>query len=1036
VKRWAELKAAFWDLADLEPSERAHRLALLASTDPELHQHLEPLLAADVSGKALQDLFAVLPPPSPQPPARVGPYEVTGVLGAGGMGEVYRARDPRLLRDVAVKVLPAAWATERRRLARFEREARVLAALNHPNIAAIYGLEGESPDDGFEGPALILELVEGETLAERIARASDERSSPAGGPPRHAVPIAEALAIAGQIADALDAAHKKGIVHRDLKPANVKIRPDGRVKVLDFGLAKMAPDVTLDDDPLRVTQVTAGETRDGQILGTAAYMSPEQARGHEIDTRTDIWAFGCVLYEMLAGRALFAAHSVHETIAAIFERTPDWNALPPETPGAIRTLLIRALAKDREQRLEDISEARRKIDRALDEQHRIAYGPATRERHNLPLQTSALIGRHAELAEVGGLLRKHRCLTLVGPGGSGKTRLALESAAHALDAYRDGVWWVPLASISDLRLVLPEVARILEVAGDLSKCLLSKELLLILDNLEQVIECASQLADLLAAAGGLRLLVTSREPLHIDAERVYAVEPLIEDEAAALFKERAVISEPQSAVREICRRVDCLPLAVELAAARTGVLPPEQLLARLGDGLSLLATRRRDAPARQRTLRATIQWSHDLLTDAERTLFRRLAIFAGGWTVEAADAVVGADLDTLQVLVDRSLVRRSTVGRFQMLETIGEFAKEQLAADAAAHDLAARHSTFYLALAERATSHLREARQRERLDELERERANFRSALSWSLSAGRTDWALRLCAALQFFWMYHSHIVEGRRWVADVLSADRNAAQRSAADLDPLRAPVLGAASVLAALQNDYAAGEEYAAQYLDLSRRLGDTRNEANALLLLGRPALARGAPAQARQILEAAVERARQAGDAWCEAMATFNLAYLALSVRDFSRARTDMQSSLEQFQRLHDQYGVARSYTGLGAIAVHSGEMSAAIPALRESLTLGLALGDREGPAWGLELMAAAVAPNRPVAAARLLGAAETLREELGLTLSGAEADAHERAVADIRASMDTGGLIAALAAGRDLSLADAVALAIEQTDVARS
>ena len=273
------------------------------------------------------------------PGTRVGPYEILQPLGAGGMGEVYRAHDSKLGRDVALKVLPPAFARDPERLARFEREARVLASLNHPNIAAIYGFEQV---DGL--PVLVLELAPGENL-------------------RCPLPLAEALAIARQIAEALEAAHEKGIVHRDLKPANIKISAEGKVKVLDFGLAKALSDETA-GDPTRSPTMTAG-TRDGVILGTAAYMSPEQARGRPLDRRTDIWSFGCVLYEMLAGRSPLSADTLTDVLAAIVSREPDWQALPPSTPANIRTLLRRCLQKDLQQRLRDAADARLEIEEAM-----------------------------------------------------------------------------------------------------------------------------------------------------------------------------------------------------------------------------------------------------------------------------------------------------------------------------------------------------------------------------------------------------------------------------------------------------------------------------------------------------------------------------------------------------------------------------------------------------------------------------------------------------------------------------------------------
>ena len=285
---------------------------------------------------------------------RLGVYQLQELLGAGGMGEVYRARDTKLGRDVAIKILPRAFTSDPERLARFEREARMLASLNHPNIGSIYGLE-----EADAVRALVLELVGGETLADKLAHVST-RKSPASG-----LPVAESLTIARQIADALDAAHEKGIVHRDLKPANVKITPQGVVKVLDFGLAKAVAADGATPDLTQSPTVTVGGTREGIILGTAAYMSPEQARGKPVDKRTDIWAFGCVVYEMLTGRVAFGRDTITDTLAAIVAREPDWSRLPAATPASIRRLLVRCLDKDQRRRLHDIADGRIDIEDAL-----------------------------------------------------------------------------------------------------------------------------------------------------------------------------------------------------------------------------------------------------------------------------------------------------------------------------------------------------------------------------------------------------------------------------------------------------------------------------------------------------------------------------------------------------------------------------------------------------------------------------------------------------------------------------------------------
>src|SRR5215469_15114112 len=277
---------------------------------------------------------------------KLGPYEVVGPLGAGGMGEVYRATDTKLRREVALKVLPQSVANNRECMARFEREAQLLAALNHPNIAAIYGLE-----DSDSTSALVIELVEGSTLAERIAQA--------------AIPVDEALPIARQIAEALEYAHERSIVHRDLKPANVKIKPEGTVKVLDFGLAKALTEDSTNTDISNSPTLTAAATKAGFILGTAAYMSPEQARGKSVDRRSDIWSFGTVFFEMLTAKMAFQGETISDTLAALIRTDPDWTLLPANLPRSIRTLLVRCLHKDPRQRLQSIGEARIAIDNVL-----------------------------------------------------------------------------------------------------------------------------------------------------------------------------------------------------------------------------------------------------------------------------------------------------------------------------------------------------------------------------------------------------------------------------------------------------------------------------------------------------------------------------------------------------------------------------------------------------------------------------------------------------------------------------------------------
>jgi serine/threonine protein kinase len=351
-ERWQRAKQVLNEALEREAPDRERFLDEACSGDESLRQELQALVMADEQAGSFLDVPVVKTGRTHadvrlRTGTKLGAYEVGALIGAGGMGEVYQAADSRLGRSVAIKLLPAAFAEDAERIARFEREARVLASLNHPNIAAIYGFE-ESGGVRF----LVMELVPGEALSEKIKRG--------------AIPIEEALRIAAQITEALEAAHEKGVVHRDLKPSNINVTPDGNVKVLDFGLAKAFAAGAPQSDLPGLPRLTATDLGERTILGTPAYMSPEQARGQSLDRRTDIWSFGCVLYEMLTGRAAFAGVTIPDTVAAVLEREPDETMLPPDTPVPIRRLLRRCLEKDRKRRLDSASAARLEIDDAIE----------------------------------------------------------------------------------------------------------------------------------------------------------------------------------------------------------------------------------------------------------------------------------------------------------------------------------------------------------------------------------------------------------------------------------------------------------------------------------------------------------------------------------------------------------------------------------------------------------------------------------------------------------------------------------------------
>ena len=411
-ERWQQARQILHEALEHVPQRRGVFLAESCAGDAALRSEVEALLIAHEQADGFLEKPVVLSelPPARihlSPGTRVGLYEVRALLGAGGMGEVYRARDTRLERDVAIKILPSAFTGDADRLDRFEREARVLATLNHPHIGAIYGIEDTPTNTGLPMRALVLELVEGETLAERIARGRVSKSK--------SLQLQEVLAIARQIAEALEVAHEKGIVHRDLKPANIKVTPEGVAKVLDFGLAKAtsgeAPEPTLSDAPT----ATLTRTREGHVMGTAAYMSPEQARGSAVDKRADIWAFGCVVFEMLTGKAAFERETVTDTLAAIVEREPDWSQLPASVPGAVCRLVRRCLEKDPKRRLRDIGDARYEIEQIIDAPSEDLSSAPTRSRNlTLPVAVGFVLSVLALAAgawlslSAGGVAGDHR----------------------------------------------------------------------------------------------------------------------------------------------------------------------------------------------------------------------------------------------------------------------------------------------------------------------------------------------------------------------------------------------------------------------------------------------------------------------------------------------------------------------------------------------------------------------------------------------------------------------------------------------------
>ncbi|HEY7036174.1 MAG TPA: tetratricopeptide repeat protein, partial [Thermomicrobiales bacterium] len=682
----------------------------------------------------------------------------------------------------------------------------------------------------------------------------------------------------------------------------------------------------------------------------------------------------------------------------------------------------------------------------------VAAPPAAR-RGTLPLPPNALVGRDREVAAVTSLLMQPdvRLVTLVGPGGVGKTRLALDVAFRLAGAFPDGVWFVDLAPVTDPALVLPSLARTLGVQEggvqslreSLVASLVGLRLLVVLDNVEHLIAAATVVGDLLAACAGLTILATSRQPLRLRIEREYLLAPLALPDlerlppaadlagipAVALFVRQAeaarrafaVTEENARTVAEIAVRLDGLPLAIELAAARTKILTPAALLVRLEHRLPLLTSGAQDLPARQQTLRATLDWSHDLLDPDERALFRRLAVFAGGFALEAAEAI-GAEgggrkaeengsppalrpppsapvLDGIASLVDKNLLRPidHDEARFGLLETMREYGLECLVAAGEEEVIRHRHAVWCLALAEEAEPHLRGPDQETWLRRLDRDVDNLRAALDWVFARRDGAMALRLCAALWRFWTTRGDYDEGRRWLERALVFEDGVPTA-------VRAKTLRGASVIAYRQGDYRRAEMVGEEARALYAALGDRVGVATSLITLGHVAHGAGDRARAEALNEEALALCRALDDRAGAGMALNSLGMLAWERRDFARAAVWHEEALTLRRALGDDYGVAYSLANLGFVASALGDYERAELLHAEALELRRQLSNKNGLAEsfdGVALLAAAT--GQPERAAHLLGAAEAVRTRIGAAIWSYDRASTERCAAELRARL---------------------------------
>jgi predicted ATPase/class 3 adenylate cyclase len=648
----------------------------------------------------------------------------------------------------------------------------------------------------------------------------------------------------------------------------------------------------------------------------------------------------------------------------------------------------------------------------------------THRQTQLPPTAWPLLGREREVADLVALMSNGaRVVTITGPGGTGKTRLAIDVAHELEDRMTDGVFWVPLAGLRQADLVLPAIAQAVAPTEGLAEHLRERQAVLALDNFEHVLDARRALSELLAQAPQLKVLTTSRAALRIAGEHVYPLEPLELKSAVTMFVERAAAAgrhlEADGTVAEICLRLDCLPLALELAAARARLLEPESMLGRLERSLAVLTRGSADAPERQQTLRATIEWSHDLLQEEARVLLRRLSVFAGSFSLEAAEQAAGGDLDELEELVDLSLLKARDGGRFLMLETIREFAAERLAENGEEAALKRAHAEFVVELAEAAEPHLRGSGQERWLRAIDDDYDNVRAALGWARDTGEREVAGRICAALGRYWRVRPLTAEGRAWIAASLAA--------VDELEPATAArLVRAAAHLAALAGDYEEQRVLAEDALARWQAIGDQPAIAAALGDLAVAAMFGGDLDRAAEYYERSRAAARAGEDDPVLALVTLNLADLQIIRGDYARARELAEESAALSRGLGIGDVAAMSLLNLGLATFFHGETETALAAMREAAAAARTLG---GDIVSQVFEAQAAARLRlgdPESGALLLGAADALRGVSGSAEQPFYAAMNGETREGIRAALGEGAE-AAFARGRALELEEALELA---------
>lgn len=890
---------------------------------------------------------------------------------------MYRGQDRQTGQPVAVKALkPEIVASHPDMVERFVREGEALRQLNHPSIVKVLATVEEGGRH-----YMVMEFVGGGSLQELISQ-------------RGPLPIKQAVEIALDLTDALTRAHRLGIIHRDLKPANVLLAEDGTPRLSDFGVAYLA-------DGARLTQA-------GMIVGTLAYLSPEACEGETLDTRSDIWAFGVMLFEMLTGRQPFAGETVNAILAAILRQpTPDLASFRTDVPDALADLLYRMLAKDPRERIPSVRLVGAELELLLQQvkanrdSEPLPIATPTPQpmmgtltpsrRHNLPLQTTPFVGRQAELAALGQLLADPtvRLVTILGAGGMGKSRLALAAAERQLGSYEHGVYFVSLVLLESAENLLPAVARALnftfsegrEPRQQLLDYLQHKNVLLLLDGFEQLPAATELVSDILRAAPGVYILATSRERLRLQNEQLFPIQgldfprqeegpgrSLAVDEAAnyaavQLFLQGARRVRPGYQLNEgdlpalarICRLVQGMPLAILLAAAWVEMLSPAEIAEEIGQGLDFLETDLSDVPERHRSVRAIFDYSWNLLGEREQQVFRQLSVFRGGFTRPAAQQVSGASLQELITLVNKSLLHRDPAGRYEVHALLRQYAAEQLARwpeeERAARE---RHAAHYWEMLPQGDAELKGARAEVALVELEMELENIRLAWNWRIDQGRVTGLKEAADCLAYFYRRRGRFHEGeaiyRQTVGRLASLVTQAASPPAGLLQAQARLLAWQSNFSQSIGQSGPAGQliQEAAAILERPELAGQDARAEKALILQQMAGVSRfaGRREEARHFYHESLALYRSLDDAWGEATSVEQLGWLAVHLGEYGEAHRLLGETLPLYQRLGNKYGIASTLWGLGVTLLYQGQFEAAEPLLQEALQIFRAIHFRQG------------------------------------------------------------------------------------------